>query len=70
MIRIRQGNTVILGLDAENVRRLQDDKPIHVRGKPLHLPVDIFIVYGDELKDVAASLGIQLPDGYDQQAGG
>lgn len=43
---------ILLGLDAENVKRLQDRKPILVKGADLDVDYDIWIVYGDTLAEV------------------
>ena len=49
----REGkDLVLLGIDAENVRRLQDDKPILVKGKSIGIDADIWIVYGETLDDI------------------
>jgi len=50
-------NIVLLGLSEENVKRLKENKPIHVNGNELGLDHDVIIMYGqteqhlyDELK--------------------
>lgn len=59
MLKARAGNTVILGIDKENVKRLQEGKPIRVTGSDLGIANDIFIVYGKTLDDIQKEL--QLP---------
>ena len=44
--------TILLGIDAENVKRLKDQKPILVRGAELDIDYDIWIVYGDTLEEI------------------
>ena len=58
MIKARTGNTVILGIDKENVKRLKDGKPIRVRGSDLNVETDIYIVYGETLNEVQRQLGL------------
>ena len=50
--------TIILGIDAENVKRLKDDKPIFVKGEDLMIDHNIYIVYGHEIKDIEDRLGV------------
>jgi len=38
---------ILLGLSAENVRRLQDGQPIHVRLSEMGLDVQVAIFYGE-----------------------
>lgn len=52
MIRMRQGNTIVLGIDEENVKRLKEDQPIKVDGEPLGINCDIYIVYGKTLDEI------------------
>ena len=40
---------VLLGIDAENVKRLKAGKPILVKGESIGLEADIWIAYGDTL---------------------
>lgn len=59
------GKLVILGLDAENVRRLTHNEPILVKGETIGMPDDTLIVFGETLDGAKASLarlGIQLPE--------
>jgi hypothetical protein len=59
---------VVLGIDARNVDRLRDGKPIHVVGEPLGVPFDVAVLYGDTLHDVAAEFeraGVPLPPDVD-----
>lgn len=59
------GNLLILGLDAENIKRLQGGQPIVFDGRPFNAPMDISIVVGTTLDDVRSDLrliGIDLPE--------
>lgn len=61
---------VVLGIDAENVKRLQEGKPIHVDGASLGVPVDVMLFYGETNKHMLADLreaGVELPPGSDIQ---
>lgn len=67
MIRARASNGVfILGIDAENVKRLKDGKPILVSLAELGGTDDVLIMYGDTLDAIKAELesatGEPLPD--------
>lgn len=64
MIRARIGDTVILGVDAENVRRLKKGKPIDVDLAALGGGNRVIILYGDTLQDIMKELeeaGFKLP---------
>jgi len=50
--------TIILGLEAENVKRLKEDKPIRVQGKDLMIDHDIYIIYGHSIEDITEKLGV------------
>ena len=59
MIRARfKENQIFLGIDAENVKRLQAGQPIFVDGKCLQIDVDIHIVYGDTLQKIMEEYGL------------
>lgn len=66
---------LMLGIDAENVRRLKQGKPIAIRGKDVNLDLDVFIMYGATVKDIyrelkAAGLDLPMPKiggGWEQQ---
>lgn len=67
MIRARASNGVfILGIDAENVRRLKEGKPILVSLAEIGGRDDVLIVYGETLQDIARDLeeasGAKLPN--------
>jgi hypothetical protein len=67
MLRARLSNGVfILGIDAENVKRLKDGKPILVSLAELGGHDDVMIMYGDTLLDIQDELeqasGSKLPD--------
>lgn len=59
---------LVLGLDRENVLRLTAGKPIDIDGEEhgMGLPMDIFILFGESLQDIADELraaGIEFPQG-------
>lgn len=62
--RPKSGNLLVLGLDAENVKRLQDGQPIVFDARIFGAPMDISIVVGTTLDDIRNDLkvvGIDLP---------
>lgn len=66
MIRARASNgTFILGICAENVKRLKEGKPILVSLAELGGTDDVLIVYGDTPQDILRELreasGSELP---------
>lgn len=66
MLRARASNGVfILGIDAENVKRLKDGKPILISLAELGGSDDVMICYGDTLDDIRKELeaasGAPLP---------
>ena len=57
MIKIRSDNVIILALDAVNISRLMDHKPIHFQGAEINLPgVQFVIMAGTTLDDVREDL--------------
>lgn len=57
MLIARAGNgMMILGIDAENVRRLKDGKPILKALSQFGGKDDILIIYGETLQDVRQQL--------------
>lgn len=57
MLRARLSNgAFILGIDAENVKRLKDGKPIMVSLAEMGGSDDVCIMYGDTLQSIAAEL--------------
>ena len=57
MIRARASDgTFILGIDAENVKRLKEGKPILVSLAELGGHDDVLIVYGNTLQDIVREL--------------
>lgn len=57
MIRARLSNgAFILGIDAENVKRLKEGKPILVSLAELGGTDDVYIMYGETLDDIAKEL--------------
>lgn len=66
MLRARASNGMfILGIDAENVKRLKEGKPILVSLASLGGTDDVMICYGETLADIARELeqasGVPLP---------
>lgn len=66
MIRARASDgTFILGIDAENVKRLKDGKPILVSLAELGGHDDVLIVYGETMQHIMRDLedasGSKLP---------
>lgn len=49
---------IILGIDKENVKRLQEGQPIYVRGQDLAIANDIVIVYGETTAAIQKDLNI------------
>ncbi len=67
MIRARlSSGAFVLGLDAENLRRLQGGEPIKINLAQLGGTDLIYLMYGDTLADIQAELekaqGSPLPD--------
>ena len=67
MLRARMNDgTFILGIDAENVKRLKDGQPIIVCLSELGGMDDVLIMYGDTLQDIKNELerasGQPLPE--------
>lgn len=57
MIRARLSNGVfILGIDAENVKRLKEGKPIMVSLAELGGSDDVLIMYGETMQAIAQEL--------------
>ena len=57
MLKGRLNNGVfILGIDAENVRRLKDNKPILLSLAEIGGTDDILIMYGDTIEDIEKEL--------------
>ena len=56
---------ILLGIDARNVERLKEGKPLHVRGETLDMPgIEIGIMYGETMQDIIDELkksGIEVP---------
>lgn len=40
-------NILLLGLSEENVKRLKENKPIHINGSEIGLSNDVIIMYGE-----------------------
>lgn len=51
-------DTLILGLSAENIRRLQSDEPIMFAGEPYGVAMNIMIMAGRDEGDIARKLGV------------
>jgi hypothetical protein len=70
MLRAKTSNGVfILGLDAENIKRLKEGKPILVSLAELGGKDDVMIMYGDTIDDMVKELesetGAKLPPAQD-----
>jgi len=69
MMRLRIGNTVIFGIDAENVRRLKDARPIAVDLAELGggAATKVVIFYGETIDAMVAQLKREglLPPEYE-----
>ncbi|MFY3742114.1 MAG: hypothetical protein HMLIMOIP_002578 [Candidatus Nitrosomirales archaeon] len=66
--RVRMGTRelIVLGLDAESIRRLKDNKPILFKGEEIGIPnINFTILVGDTLDDIKEDLrclGIKVPE--------
>ena len=58
MLKLRKDNNIVLGVDKMNVERLKQGDPIRIIGSELSLDVDIYLVYGETLKEIAEELGL------------
>lgn len=57
MIKIRKGRNVVLGLSAENIKRLNEDKPIRFAGEEVGIPgLTFYIVTGKDEDSIARDL--------------
>ena len=57
MVKMRKGNVIVLGLSAENIKRLQASDPIMFAGEQIGLDgLTIYIVYGETEVDIVAEL--------------
>ena len=52
MIKAVAGKKILLGLDKTNVKRLKQGQPIFIKGSDIGLEKDIYILYGNSLKDI------------------
>ena len=66
MLKARSGNLILLGLDRENIKRLQEGSPIKFDGAQVGLDgVSVGIIYGETLLHIQRDLqkaGFALPD--------
>lgn len=69
MIKARAGNLIILGLEAGNIDRLKEGKPMLVKLSELGVPnsnIAVAIVYGDTHQDILDAIeretGLKAPD--------
>lgn len=68
MIKARAGNVVILGLEAGNIARLKEGKPMLIKLRELGVQTDaaVVIVYGDTHLDIVTAIereiGLKVPD--------
>jgi hypothetical protein len=59
MIKARSGNTVILGLEAGNIKRLKEGDPMLIKLSDVGVPdsdIQIVIMYGDTQLDIMAAI--------------
>lgn len=56
MLRARLNGVFVLGIDAENVRRLQAGQPINVDLAELGGQGEILLMYGNTMADIAKEL--------------
>jgi len=49
-------NILLLGISEENVNRLKEGKPIHIKGDELGIDNDVLIVYGETEEDLYKDL--------------
>jgi hypothetical protein len=66
VIKARSGSVAILGLEAGNIDRLKEGKPMLVKLKELGLPdISVVILYGDTHTDIMGKiereLGLKVP---------
>jgi len=59
MLKVKVGKKIFLGLDKENIRRLTENQPIHIKADSLKIDEDIFIVYGETVGDIVKELGLE-----------
>ncbi len=59
MLKAVSKDTVILGLDKENIKRLVEGEPILVKKGSVRLERDIIITYGHTLDDIAREMGLK-----------
>jgi hypothetical protein len=53
-----------MGLSARNIDLLMDSKPIKIDGRPLGMPMDVFIFYATteaDAIDLLREVGVELP---------
>ena len=55
MLKASGPNTVIIGLSAENIRRLQEGQPIAFEGKEVQVPGKNFLIVYGETEDAIAN---------------
>ena len=57
MLRMRLSNgDFMFGIDAENVRRLKDGKPIVIDLKPMGGTDKLYIMYGETMEEIACEI--------------
>lgn len=58
MIKARSGDSIVLGLSAENIRRLQAGQPMKFSLAPLGIHQTMYIVAGDTEESILDDLQI------------
>ena len=58
MLLMKNGRKLLVGVDAENIRRLTNGETLILKGEEIAEDIDICVVYGDTLKDVVKEIGM------------
>ena len=58
MIKARSGDAIVLGLSAENIRRLQAGQPMKFSLRELGIDQTMYIVAGDTEQSILDDLGM------------
>lgn len=51
-VKFANGGPIILGIDKDNIRLLQEGKPIYIKKETLNIENDIVIAYGETLQQI------------------
>lgn len=76
MIKARYTNSktaktiIVLGLDAENMRRLMNNQPIKFDGRDIGIKNTVFFIFGgqtlDDIKEDLRSIGLEISSNVEQ----